>query len=135
MDTATTSAIAAASTQDVVTQPAATEVYLSATPEHAWTSSDVHEVTGMKGQDEMASKSWHFKYWCPYCELSYCCPVEKYVCAKIQRCKLIYVKHPQQHDAFRMIREPHPGTYKCYVMRYSEDGTKDVMSYSDSDSD
>lgn len=87
--------------------------------------------TSLHNQDETACKTWHFKYWCPYCERSYCCPVEKYVCAKIHTCKLTHVEHPQQHDAFRMIREPHQGSRKCFVMRYRDDGTVEDCSDSD----
>ena len=88
--------------------------------------------SGPNGQDQVTSNTtWHFKYWCPYCERSYCCPVEKYMCAKIQTCKLMHVEHPQQHDAFRMVREPHLETRKCYVMRYRNDGTMEECSDSD----
>jgi hypothetical protein len=132
MSTANTSAIAAASTLDEVTQPIASDPCLSAMSEDASTSIAAYE---RNGGSEMTSNTWHFKYWCPYCERSYCCQVEKYVCAKIQTCKLIHVKHPQQHDAFRMIREPHLGTSKCSVMRYHNDGTMADCYDSDSDSD
>ena len=161
MDIATTSAIAVASTPDEVIQPAAKEAYLYATDGSATTSSVLHAICrqedafeadakkskvataalfptwkDLNGQYQKTCLTWHFKYWCPYCELSYCCPVEKYVCQKIQTCKLKDVKHPQRHDAFRMVQEPHPEGRACHVMSYSSDGTvEDHYESLDSDCD
>lgn len=89
----------------------------------AWLEEQVHP-----------SKTWHFKYWCPYCVRSYCCPVEKYVCKNIQQCKLLFTgTRPKVHDAFRMIREPHPRSSNCYEVKYENDLDVGDGDYSDSD--
>jgi len=78
------------------------------------------------------SKTWHFKYWCPYCVRSYCCPVEMYVCKNIQQCKLLFTgTRPQVHDAFRMIRAPHPKSSNCFEVKY--ENNLELGDYSDSD--
>lgn len=135
MNTATTSATAAASTLAGLTPPPAKKACLPATQVNAASSTassitcgqqptEVEVISGaFKYTPKRLVRDWHFKYYCFLCDYHFCLRVVEWNCELHVKCLRCYSRnkvvfgHASREDA------PHVASncFGCYVYRLSDD--------------